>query len=352
MSKEFSHFIKAIGAGKRAGRYLTEQEAFSAMQMLLNDEVLPEQKGAFLMLLRVREESVDELSGFVRACRSSFSYAKNNAGAEPSVDLDIGCYAGKRRQLPWFILALGVLQQNDYRLFIHGTSEPDSNRLYVKEALQQLGLLDGLQAKTPGIALSKISTEGVAYMDLQDFHAPLYNVIQLRSLFGLRSCANTLARLLNPMAATYSVQGVHHQGVDVKHIEIAARLGDANVLCFRGEGGEPEVNPSKTSEVHFYRHNKAKAISQVEIAEKQSWQIKPKSLDTSLLLQCWQSSDDNCDLYGVKTIISTLTPILMMTKSLPQHEAGILAKQLWQQRDKSVLLRKMCKKLNAGSETR
>ena len=55
---EFSQYIKIIGKGKRAGRYLTVEEAYQAFQLILNNKAQPEQIGAFLMLLRVREESV------------------------------------------------------------------------------------------------------------------------------------------------------------------------------------------------------------------------------------------------------------------------------------------------------
>jgi anthranilate phosphoribosyltransferase len=339
MNKEFTPFIKAIGAGKRAGRYLTEQEAFTAMSMVLNNEVSAEQKGAFLMLLRVREESVDELSGFVRACRRMFSNVPAQQTNKPNVDIDIACYAGKRRQLPWFLLALALLQQNGYRVFIHGTAEPHSTRLYVKDALSQLGILQYLQTNSLKEAGEQLNTRQVAYMDLVDFHSPLNNIIQLREAFGLRSCANTLARLLNPLNAKYSVQGVHHAGVDEKHMGIAGKLEDQNVLCFRGEGGEPEVNPAKATILHFYKDAIRESI-QVEALAKQTWQIKPKTLDVSHLLACWTNSEssDKQIQYGVNSVISTLTPILMMIKSQTFDEAEVLATNLWLKRNPSEFL--------------
>ena len=66
---EFSQYIKLIGKGKRAGKYLSQEQAYQAFRMLLEQEVEPEQIGAFLMLLRVREESEEELAGFVQASR-------------------------------------------------------------------------------------------------------------------------------------------------------------------------------------------------------------------------------------------------------------------------------------------
>src|SRR5690606_9557981 len=65
----FAPYVRILGKGKRGSRSLTETEAFEAMSMILDGQVLDLQLGAFLMLLRVKEESPEEIAGFVRACR-------------------------------------------------------------------------------------------------------------------------------------------------------------------------------------------------------------------------------------------------------------------------------------------
>ena len=69
----FAQFVRILGKGKKGSRPLTEDEAFQAMQMIMQGEVLDVQLGAFLMLLRVKEETAEELLGFVRAVRSSLT---------------------------------------------------------------------------------------------------------------------------------------------------------------------------------------------------------------------------------------------------------------------------------------
>jgi anthranilate phosphoribosyltransferase len=61
----FARFIAILGRGRNLSRALTVEEAEEAMSMILAGEVLPEQLGAFLMLLRMKEESASELAGFV-----------------------------------------------------------------------------------------------------------------------------------------------------------------------------------------------------------------------------------------------------------------------------------------------
>ena len=96
----FARFINILGRGKTLTRSLTIEEAEEAMAMILAGETLPEQLGAFLMLLRVKEESPAEIAGFVRAARATMQAPAR----APHVDVDWSSYAGKGRQLPWFIL--------------------------------------------------------------------------------------------------------------------------------------------------------------------------------------------------------------------------------------------------------
>jgi anthranilate phosphoribosyltransferase len=209
--------------------------------------VTAEQKGAFLMLLRVREETAEELAGFSQAFRAFTP----TTISELAVDLDMGCYAGKRRHLPWFLLAVMLLAKSGKRIFLHGTHEPDSKRLYLKQVLPQLGFDI---AQNPQQAKETLQTFGFAYMDLKQINPQLDDIIQLREQFGLRSCANTLARMLNPSNADNSLQGIFHRHVDEKHRKTAALLEDQNVLCFRGEGGEVEFNPLRDVTLHISRN--------------------------------------------------------------------------------------------------
>ena len=56
----FAQFVRIIGKGKNGARSLSYEEAYQAFDMILKNQVLDVQLGAFLMLLRVKEESVDE----------------------------------------------------------------------------------------------------------------------------------------------------------------------------------------------------------------------------------------------------------------------------------------------------
>ena len=104
------------------------------MAMILAGGARPEQIGAFLMLLRVKEETGDEIAGFVRAVRATLPKPAIRA------DLDWPSYAGKRRRLPWFLLAALTLADAGWRVAMHGLEGHTAGRLYAREAIARLGL--------------------------------------------------------------------------------------------------------------------------------------------------------------------------------------------------------------------
>ena len=100
----FALYVRALGKGKLGSRSLSQDEDFDAMSIILQQQVEPEQLGAFLMLLRVKEETPAELAGFVAAVRSFHNYSSAQIPGI-AVDIDWSSYAGKKRHLPWFLLS-------------------------------------------------------------------------------------------------------------------------------------------------------------------------------------------------------------------------------------------------------
>ena len=94
MTHPFAQYIQILGKGRRGARDMSQQEACQAMGMILNGEVEQVQIGAFLMLMRIKEETCAEMAGLAQAARSSLNAPQDF----PHVDLDWASYAGKRRQ--------------------------------------------------------------------------------------------------------------------------------------------------------------------------------------------------------------------------------------------------------------
>jgi len=95
----FSIYIKILAKGGNGINSLSQEQAYQAMKMITCYDVEAEQVGAFLMLLRLKELSADELAGFTQALRDSIP---SSGSFHP--DIDWAAYEGKKQQLPWFIL--------------------------------------------------------------------------------------------------------------------------------------------------------------------------------------------------------------------------------------------------------
>ncbi len=317
----FAQYIRILGKGKKGSRSLSQEEASAAMSMIMDNKIEPVQLGAFLMLMRVKEESAEELAGFVKAARDAFKQPEHAV----SVDLDWSSYAGKRRHLPWFLLSALLLADNNISVFMHGASGHSKNRIYTEDVLPIFGIKPASSLDESAIQLEQ---NHFSYLSLRHFCPRLYEMIELRQLMGLRSPVHTLARMLNPIQAKYSIQGIFHPGYRPVHQQAALLLGD-NITVFRGESGEAERNP----DVDCLVQSAAKGIMYDEQwpALFKRRHIKPEQLEASDLAAVWLGT--KTDEYGESAIISTVAIALKtLGKASNQEQALDLAQKFWHNR--------------------
>jgi anthranilate phosphoribosyltransferase len=325
----FARFVAILGRGKSLTRSFTLEEAEEAMGMILRDEVLPEQIGAFMMLLRVKEESPEEIAGFVRAARATFSLPKT----VPQVDIDWSSYAGKRRQLPWFLLSVLVLARNGYRIFMHGTEGHTPGRLYTRETLAQFGFPAAQSLKE---AADHIARHNLAYVPLEVLSPRLKELIDLRPVLGLRSPVHTLARMLNPFGASCMLQGIFHPGYMEIHQGAAVQLEQPHMAVFRGEGGEIERRPNKPCEV-WTVHGGESDVERWKPLLPEPRQAPDQEMDFHHLQALWQGEITND--YAEAAVTGTLAIALKaLGRADSMEEAEAAALTLWQDRDKNRFL--------------
>jgi anthranilate phosphoribosyltransferase len=323
----FAETIRILGKGKKGSRPLTQDEAYRAMRMILANEVLPEQLGAFLMLMRIKEETPEELAGFVLAARESCDLA----GDSGLVDLDWASYAGKRRHLPWFLLSALLLADNGVKIFMHGAEGPASNRLYTQSALAALGIKPASSIED---TKQQLKTQHFSYLALEQFCPTLQNIIDLRPILGLRSPVHTIVRLLNPFNAKYSIQGIFHPSYRSVHQQAAALLQQPHMAVMKGEGGETERNPDIDCLVQSV-HN-GELSEEIWPALFTHRHVRAETLEPSRLPLMWQGKIP--DEFAEGSIIGTAAVALkLLGKGVTQMQAHELATQFWLQRDKKRL---------------
>ncbi len=322
----FAPFVAILGRGKTKTRSLSVQEAEQAMGMILDGNVLPEQLGAFLMLLRVKEESPEEIAGCVRAAQARLDLPAD----APQVDLDWSSYAGKSRQLPWFLLAALLLARNDFRVLMHGAEGHTPNRLYTRAALSELGF--PIAANIAQAAI-QISRSNFAYVSLESLSPRLNQIMNLRPVLGLRSPVHTIARMLNPLRAPCAVQGVFHPGYLPIHAGAAAILRQPRMAVFRGEGGESERRPNKPCEVWIVRSGNSETERWPPLIRDPYPEPNP-DMDIKRLVALWRG--ELTSEYAEAAVKGTLAIAL---KALGAADTGAaaesLAQAMWSDRDKT-----------------
>lgn len=313
----FAQFVRILGKGKRGARGLTREEAREAMGMLLDGKVEQTQLGAFLMLLRHKEESPEELAGFTEAVRQRVQ-------APPiAVDLDWPSYAGKKRHLPWFLLAAKCLAKNGVRILLHGGGAHTAGRLYTEQVLEQVQI--PLCRDWASVA-SALDEHCIAFIPLQDWAPRLQHMIDLRNTLGLRSPIHSLARVLTPLGARCGLQSIFHPGYQAVHREASRLLGDTAIVV-KGDGGEIEINPDATSHLYGTAHGQDWDEEWPQLSAQRH--VKPASLDLQHLLAVWRGEARNS--YGELALVSSMA-LALRGLGQTREDAFTQAQHWWDQR--------------------
>lgn len=323
----FAHYVRILGKGKNGSRALTQEEAYSAMQMIMADEVEPVQLGAFLMLMRVKAETRSELTGFIQAVRESFKLPTDQV----VVDLDWSSYAGKRRHLPWFLLSTLLLAKNGIKVFMHGTRGHTNGRIYTQDVLSYLGIE---YAKSFFDAAEQIKHSNFSYLPLEYLCPGLHQIIELRPLMGLRSPVHTVARMLNPFDAPYVMQGIFHPDYRPVHQEAALLLNQPHLAVIKGEGGEIERNPDLECLVQSVHHGELSDEMWPPLFKKRH--VKEEVLEPQHLPALWRGEIE--DEFAEGAVVGTVAITLkLMGKAASIDEAQAMAQQMWTSRPKEQI---------------
>ncbi|NVK11332.1 MAG: glycosyl transferase family protein [Gammaproteobacteria bacterium] len=311
---EFAPFIRALGKGPRGRRDLSAHEAFDAMTAIIEQRVTQAQLGAFLMLLRVKEESIDELTGFVRAIEAK------REPTDTQYDISWSTYSGKRKQPHWFLLAAAALSSR-YTIALHGGSEHTPERIYTQHLCHQLDI----PIQTPGDQPSSL-----VYIPLSESNPTLDRLLMLRDEFGLRSPLNSVLRLHTPVDASTSVMSVFHPNYAEKHQHAARQLKRRASLVFKGDAGEAEIRPTANTTVFIQRST----ILTTDIISRRiplSARIERAPSASELAAQWHHDLRD----YGYHAVLATMTAVLMAHEGWSQDTASGIANEIWSNRDRN-----------------
>lgn len=265
---DFKKYIKAVGTGPKGNRDLTEQESTLAVEKILLNQVTPAQVGAFLIGLRTKYETNDELQGMILALRKFIKFKK----VEDSIELGYS-FEGKCDTPYLFPLYETVLDE-----------------FYKKnQDIRRLNLVisgDYLQPINSGVTTKDIFTnidkcQYIHFFDRVEYLKELSDITNLRQELGLRTAFNTVEKLLNPAFCEYAVTSAFHKPYVQKYIDIFSPYFK-KVAILKGSEGSPEVFKDSKYWINLYGSIVEESFSLKDFGVEYNKEFKNITLEESL----------------------------------------------------------------------
>jgi anthranilate phosphoribosyltransferase len=230
------------------GRHLSEGEMDEVMRGVMGGEATPAQIGAFLVALRVKGESVEELTG---AARVMHRYATWVNTTKEVLDT---CGTGGDMRGTFNISTAAALIAAGAGIVVakHG-NRAMSGAVGGADVLEALGVQIDLTAEQVGACLEDV---GFGFLFAPVFHPAMRHAAQPRREIGIRTIFNLLGPLSNPAGARFQLLGVFNAQWLEPLARTLGRLGSRHVMVVHGDDGLDEISLTGPSQVAELREGK------------------------------------------------------------------------------------------------
>ena len=233
------------------GRDLSREEAYAAMSDIMGGEATPAQIGAYLAALRMKGETVDEITGSAQAMRDSAITIRPNVNGAPLVDT---CGTGGDGSGTFNIstTAAFVVAATGRPVAKHGNRSV-SSRSGSADVLKALGANLDL---SPDQVQRCIEEVGIGFLFAPRFHPAMKHAIGPRRELGVRTIFNILGPLTNPAGTTHQVLGVFSPHLTEVMARVLGQMGVRAAFVVHGHGGLDELSTTGPNQVSVLREGK------------------------------------------------------------------------------------------------
>lgn len=242
-----------------SGSSLDEAETAAAMTEVMEGAATPAQIAGFVVALRAKGETTDEVVGLVKTMRG---YA---ASLHVEGELLDTCGTGGDRAGTFNVSTAAALvcAGAGVKVAKHG-NRAASSRSGSADVLEALGVRIDLQ---PEGVEACIEEAGIGFCFAPVFHPAMRHAATPRRELGIPTIFNFLGPLTNPAGATMQSLGVSDPRMLERMVDTLARLGSKRVLAFHGHGGLDELSTSGPSRV-----------LDLKDGNKSTWTVDPSKL--------------------------------------------------------------------------
>jgi anthranilate phosphoribosyltransferase len=231
--------FKALLSVAAAGKPLTSEQAETAFDIMMSGNATPSQMGGFLMALRVRGETVEEITGAVRAMRAKMTRIEAPAGA---IDT---CGTGGDAAGTWNIStgAAIVVAACGVPVAKHGNRGLSSK----SGAADVLGVLGVNIDADMALVKQALWDANICFMMAPRHHSAMRHVGPTRVELGTRTIFNLMGPLSNPAGAKRQLTGVFSRAWIGPMAEVLGKLGAERAWVVHGSDGIDELTTTGPS---------------------------------------------------------------------------------------------------------
>lgn len=227
---------------------LNRDEAGQALQKMINGEVNNEQMASFLTAMRIKGETIEELTAFVRVMRDAA--VKPEVKVDGAVDL---CGTGGDSSGTFNIstASMFVVAGAGVPVLKHGNRSV-SSKSGSADVLEELGAIVTLDKKEVEEVFEQTK---LVFMFAPNFHPAMKHVMPARRSMGIRTFFNILGPLLNPAGVKRQVIGAYNKDVARQIAHILANLDTNFAYTVNAHDGLDEVSLTSQSEIFELNNN-------------------------------------------------------------------------------------------------
>lgn len=249
--------LKAAIAEVINGRSLTTTLAEQAMHAIMSGEATPAQIGGYLTALRMKGESVEEITGSARAMRDHVVPVPLALAAGEIVVDTCGTGGDGRHTFNISTTAAFVVAGAGLKVAKHG-NRAASSKSGSADVLMALG---GNLDLTPAQVAECVSEVGIGFLYAIHHHPAMRHAIGPRRELGQRTIFNLLGPLTNPAGATHQLIGVYDPALTEPLAAVLGRLGSRAAYVVHGADGLDELSITGPNRVSTLRDGAVTTIT-------------------------------------------------------------------------------------------
>lgn len=233
---------------------LTPQEAGAVMREIMSGEASQAQIGSFLTALRMKGETITEITEFARTMMEFCIRIKPKVTSR-LVDT-CGTGGDKLKTFNVSTIASFIVAGAGAPVAKHGNRSVTS-RCGSADLLERLGVNLNVE---PTLVERTIEKIGIGFMFAPAFHPAMKNAIGPRREIGIRTVFNLLGPLTNPASPKGQLMGVYEPRLVKPIASVLRKLGLEEAMVVHGKGGLDEISTVSKSKVSWLREGTIKSM--------------------------------------------------------------------------------------------